>query len=152
MIVAFAAGSMMGSVVFVSHPSENEQALLVASVAALAAVAFMLQVMYIYRTQISVGLKKKKKKRNTEAGVQFESHRASVILLEPERLHLKPQFVVLGPRQELRAGASQLTVKQAPERNTKASDKTQLSHPNKLGFLHFCGQMHSNLYASNVSV
>lgn len=62
MIVAFAAGSMMGSVVFVSHPSENEQALLVASVAALAAVAFMLQVMYIYRTQISVGLKKKRKK------------------------------------------------------------------------------------------
>ena len=36
---------MMGYVVLVSHPSENEQALLVASVAALAAVAFMLQVM-----------------------------------------------------------------------------------------------------------
>ena len=59
MIVVFAAGSMTGHVVLVSHPSENEQALLVASVAALAAVAFMLQVMYIYRTHISVGLKRK---------------------------------------------------------------------------------------------
>lgn len=48
----------------------------------------------------------------------FESHHAVVVLLEPERLHLKLQPVVLGPRQELRAGACELTVKQTPERTT----------------------------------
>lgn len=55
-----------------------------------------------------------------------ESHHATVVLLEPERLNLKLQSVVLRPRQEPRVGACQLTVKQTPECNTedRKRDKT----------------------------
>lgn len=152
MIVAFAAGSMMGSVVFVSHPSENEQALLVASVAALAAVAFMLQVMYIYRTQISVGLKKKRKKEILKQ--EFSSSLTEPVLscwnLNASTSNRSLSSWDRGRNWELEP------VSWLSNRHLNATQKhqikTQLSHPNKLGFLHFCGQMHSNLYASNVSV
>lgn len=52
-----------------------------------------------------------------------KSHHTAVVLLEPERLQLKLQPVIMRPRQELRAGACQLTVEQTPERNTEDRER-----------------------------
>lgn len=45
----------------------------------------------------------------------FTTHHATFILLKPKSLHLKLQFVIMSPRQEARAGASQLAVKETSE-------------------------------------
>lgn len=64
--------------------------------------------------------------------INRKPHHTTVVLLESERLQLKLQSVICGPRQELRAGASQLTVKQTPEHNTSQKPDQRLLNSSEL--------------------
>lgn len=69
------------------------------------------------------------------AGVQSEgrrSHRASLVVLELECLHLKLQPVVPRAWKEAGAGAGQLTVKQAPERTARRRVKRAVVRSNQI--------------------